>query len=639
METRVGFVAVDYVVFAISVAISIGIGIFQAMAGGKQKTTSEYLVGNRQMSIIPVTLSLIVSFESSIMMLAYPAEVYTYGIMFVMSSLGFLLAVLLGTRIVVPLIHPLKITSVYEYLELRYKSKAVRILGTLLGMLSNVVYMAFVLYGPGLAIEAVTDFPLWASVLCISTASVLYTAIGGLKAVIWTDVFQCFIMFTGVFAVLIKGTYDAGGPREVVDISSRTGRMNFFDFDLDPTVRHTFWGLVIGSAIRLINMTFSQPTVQRICALEKQKDANKMLFVSGPAFLFTLSLACAEGLVAYAYFTTQGCDPIASGDIKKADQIMPYMVFHIFRNTPGMAGLFMAAVFSASLSTLSSLLNSSAAMAEEDIIRQIFRNISDHKATIIAKISVVFFGALGVGLTYFLKNVKGIISQISTSFTSAISGPITGLFLFSAFYPWGTKRSAIIGTLMSVALVFWLTLGQAMSKSLRRAVPLVSGPTDHCYHNSSSMISVNGFTNYTVGYSYYTTEDPLPDESIEPEGLDKYYSISYLWINVLGQAFTIFFGIIVSLIEGVPSSDSVDVRFVLPFFDQFFPCIPKRIRKRLYFGVPFDKREIMLEKYGKDETDVATLNNLGKKNESTKIELLSFQKEGKFLTDEEKTII
>lgn len=69
---------------------------------------------------------------------------------------------------------------------------------------------------------------------------------------------------------------------------------------------------------------------------------------------------------------------------------------------------------------------------------------------------------------------------------------------------------------MSVALVFWLTLGQAMSKSLRRAVPLVSGPTDHCYHNSSSMISVNGFTNYTVGYSYYTTEDPLLDESIEP---------------------------------------------------------------------------------------------------------------------------
>ena len=102
-EKRLGFATFDYVVFAISVAISVGIGIFHAMTGGRQKTTSEYLMGNRKMSIVPVTLSLIVSFESSIMMLAYPAEVYTYGIMFILSSLGFTLAVLLGTRIVVNL--------------------------------------------------------------------------------------------------------------------------------------------------------------------------------------------------------------------------------------------------------------------------------------------------------------------------------------------------------------------------------------------------------------------------------------------------------------------------------------------------------------------------------------------------------
>lgn len=116
-EKGLGFVALDYVVFAITVVISIGIGIFHAMTGGRQKTTSEYLVGNRKMSIVPVTLSLIVSFESSIMMLAYPAEVYTYGVMFVMSALGFTFASMLATRIVVPLIHPLKITSVNEVIN------------------------------------------------------------------------------------------------------------------------------------------------------------------------------------------------------------------------------------------------------------------------------------------------------------------------------------------------------------------------------------------------------------------------------------------------------------------------------------------------------------------------------------------
>lgn len=114
VQESLGFSVADYVIFSLTIAISIGIGIYHAFTGGKQRTASEYLVGNRKMSILPVTLSLIVSFESSIMMLAYPAEVYTYGIMFLLTSLGFMFATLLATRIVVPLIHPLKITSVYE---------------------------------------------------------------------------------------------------------------------------------------------------------------------------------------------------------------------------------------------------------------------------------------------------------------------------------------------------------------------------------------------------------------------------------------------------------------------------------------------------------------------------------------------
>lgn len=609
VQESLGFSVADYVIFSLTIAISIGIGIYHAFTGGKQRTASEYLVGNRKMSILPVTLSLIVSFESSIMMLAYPAEVYTYGIMFLLTSLGFMFATLLATRIVVPLIHPLKITSVYEYLELRYQSKGVRLLGTVLGTLYSLIYMGFVLYGPSLAIEAVTDFPFWASVLCISAASVVYTAIGGIKAVIWTDVFQCLIMFTGVFAVIIKGTIDSGGPREVVDIAISSGRLNLFNFDPDPTVRHTFWGLVIGSIIRLIDMTFRQATVQRICAVEKQSDANKMLYIAGPAFLITLSLACSEGLVAFAYFTTKGCDPIASKAIRKPDQVLPYMVFYIFKETPGMAGLFMAAVFSASLSTLSSLLNSMAAVTEEDIIKQCFKNISDYKATIVAKLSVVFYGVLAVIFTIMIANIEGIISQLSTSFTSAVSGPITGLFLLSVFYPWATKKSAVVGTCVGAALVFWLTLGQSLSKTLRKTQPLPLGPVDQCFANGTSSFMMN-FNMTDVLYSYNVTESPVNVlVNDEPGVLDRYYSISYLWVSALGVTFTVVSGIIASLIEGLPASDSIDVRFVLPFFDQLFPFIPKRIRTKLYLGVPFEKRDTLLENYGEKqfETDINLL--------------------------------
>ena len=109
-----GFVIADYAVFSATIAVSLGIGIYYAFSGGKQKTTSEYLVGNRQMSILPVALSLMVSFESSIMMLGFPAEVYVYGIMYWLISLSYMIAFLLGSRIAVPLFHPLKIKSVNE---------------------------------------------------------------------------------------------------------------------------------------------------------------------------------------------------------------------------------------------------------------------------------------------------------------------------------------------------------------------------------------------------------------------------------------------------------------------------------------------------------------------------------------------
>ena len=109
-----GFVLADYCVFGVTIAISLGIGIYHALAGGRQRTTSEYLMGNRQMKILPVALSLLVSFLDSAMMLGYPAETYVYGMSFWLSNFGVMIVMMLSVRLVVPLVHPLKLTSVYE---------------------------------------------------------------------------------------------------------------------------------------------------------------------------------------------------------------------------------------------------------------------------------------------------------------------------------------------------------------------------------------------------------------------------------------------------------------------------------------------------------------------------------------------
>lgn len=104
----------DYALFGATIAISLFIGVYYALSGGRQRTTSEYLVGGRKMQYLPVAISLLVSFESSIMMLGMPAEMYVYGVQMCISYWGGLLANVMSVFIMVPLLHPLQITSAYE---------------------------------------------------------------------------------------------------------------------------------------------------------------------------------------------------------------------------------------------------------------------------------------------------------------------------------------------------------------------------------------------------------------------------------------------------------------------------------------------------------------------------------------------
>ncbi|GAB1605487.1 hypothetical protein Ahia01_000830800 [Argonauta hians] len=168
-----------------------------------------------------------VSFESSIMMLGMPAEVYTHGFSYVLSMVGYSISQLIASFVFAPFFHRLHITSVFEYLELRYKCKAVRNLGTVLGILSYLCYLGIVLYGPSIALEAVTHFPMWCSIVTVALSSAIYTSMGGMKAVVWTDVFQSLIMYSGMVAVFIKGSILLGGFGRVWQIAKQNDRLYF----------------------------------------------------------------------------------------------------------------------------------------------------------------------------------------------------------------------------------------------------------------------------------------------------------------------------------------------------------------------------------------------------------------------------
>ncbi|XP_021372070.1 sodium-dependent multivitamin transporter-like isoform X2 [Mizuhopecten yessoensis] len=560
-------------------------------------------MGNRHMKVLPVALSLMVTFESSITMLGFPAEVYVHGIMFWWALLAFIFSNFIGVLIWVPLIHPLKVTSVYQYLELRYQSRGIRLMGTSVAGLGTIFYLGIVLYGPAIALDAVTDFPIWASIVLVAAVSVLYTSIGGLKAVIWTDVFQCLVMLIGMFSVIIKGTLSAGGTAKMFEVVGNSGRLNFFNFDPDPFVRHTFWSLLIGSIIRTTGLVFNQSSVQRISSMPTQRAANKVLLFAGPAFTFTMSLAAFEGIIAYAYFHSKGCDPLASKQITNSNQVIPFMVLDIFKTLPGMSGLFLASLFSASLSTLSSGLASLSAQLTEDFIKPTFKSLTDVKITIIAKLSVVVFGMAAVGVSFMIVNIEGPITQVTFSILSAFTAPLTGLMFYSAYFPRATKKGAVAGVVSSMTFIFWISMGQSFSTTLKKTPYLPAGPTDQCAafgENSTSLLNTT--------YLYSSTEPTITPTSVfsgfrENEGLDRLYAISYQWLSTLGIFLFLVIGSLVSYVTGRPNPAEVDVRFILPIIDHLFPFLPKRFRKWCYGGAPFEKRQQLLDNMDKGIMD------------------------------------
>lgn len=194
------FGVADYAVFGGLILVSVGIGIFFAIRDKKHNTSANYFLGNRKMKAFPLGLSFVVTFQSSIMILGTPAEIYVYGMQFGIVIVGVMIAFILSAVIVVPLFHPLNITSVYEYYHLRYGTNLVRYLGVLLGISYYTLYMGVVMFGTALALESTAGLPLWLSIVIFASAAIIYTSIGGFKAVIWTDVFQSIIMFSGILA-------------------------------------------------------------------------------------------------------------------------------------------------------------------------------------------------------------------------------------------------------------------------------------------------------------------------------------------------------------------------------------------------------------------------------------------------------
>ncbi|XP_050399603.1 sodium-coupled monocarboxylate transporter 1 [Patella vulgata] len=553
----------DYVVLASVPVISLMIGLYQGLRRRKQ-TTEDYLMGGRDMSFLPVAFSVLASFLSAISVLGAPVEIYVFGASFWVNALSYFISVPITAHVFIPLFFKLKITSAYEYLELRF-NRVIRLLGCFVFTIQMVFYMAVVFYAPALAFSHVSGLSLWVSVLAVGAACTIYTSIGGLRAVIWTDFFQVLVVISGLLALVIKGTMDVGGLGTVWEKAREGGRLNMFSFDPDPRHRHTVWSLIIGGAVTTLSVyAVNQAMVQRYLCVKNQRTAQATIYFNLPGNIITTTILTLLGLVAYAKY--KDCDPLYSGKITQLDQLVPFMVLETLGVLPGLAGLFVACVFSAALSTVSSGVNALALVYLEDVVKPIYKmkkgnQMADGLASFVSKGLALFFGALTIGLAFLSSLMGRTILHITLSSFGMTGGPLLALFILAMFFPTVNSWGVGVGLISSLVFSFWLGIGTIIS---RPPLPILSLKTSECpitqtvinnitqsvepFVTSTIMYDVdNNMTSYSTGALEASTAAYV--SRYRYTGLEI-YRVSYMWYSSIAVIVGISVALMVSCVSG-----------------------------------------------------------------------------------------
>ncbi|XP_065443397.1 sodium-dependent multivitamin transporter isoform X1 [Chrysemys picta bellii] len=565
-----GFTVADYTVFVLLLVLSSAIGLFYALSGGRQRTVQEFLLANRSMSFLPVALSLLATFQSAVAILGVPAEIYRFGTEYWFLGCCYFLGLLIPAHVFIPVFYRLHLTSTYEYLELRF-NKAVRVCGTVTFIFQMVIYMGVVLYAPALALNAVTQFDLWGAVLTMGLVCTLYTTLGGLKAVIWTDVFQTLVMFAGQLAVIVVGTIKVGGMGRVWQLAADQGKISGIDLNPDPFERHTFWTLAVGGVFMMLSLYgVNQAQVQRYLSSRTEREAVLSCYAVFPCQQVVLGLSCLTGLVMFAYYQEH---PLTAAQSQaSSDQLVLYFVMDVLKDLPGLPGLFVACLFSGSLSTISSAFNSLATVTMEDLIHPYFPGLRESRATLLSKLLALSYGLLCLGMAY-LSSMMGPMLQAAISIFGMVGGPLLGLFCLGMFFPCANPTGAITGLAAGLAMAFWIGIGSLVS-NLRAApsAPPLSNVTD--FPQASNLSTAIATT--------LLTSTPAPKRL---SGLQKFYSLSYMWYSAHNSTTVILVGLLVSLLTGPTKGATVNPRTIYPVLPRLLCCLPQRYRKRLSCGV------------------------------------------------------
>lgn len=444
----------DLIVFLVYMS---GIVLFGAMFYFRNKSPEQYTSGGGRLPSWVVGMSFFATFVSSISFLALPGNAYQGNWNAFVFSLSIPIAALLAVKFFVPLYRSLNSISAYHYLETRFGPWA-RIYASICYILTQLMRTGSILYLLALPLNALLGWSIGWIIVVTGLSIILYSMLGGIQAVIWTDAIQGIILIGGaVLCLVLIFVQIPGGFETVLEYGVADQKFSLGSFDLSFT-ESTFWVMIIyGLFINLQNYGIDQNYVQRYMTTKSLKGAQSSALFGALLYVPVSLLFFLIGTSLYAYFkAVPGLLPPDLMTLDAADKVFP---FFIVNHLPaGVTGLLIAAIFAAGMSTVSTSINGTATIVLTDYYKRYFAKGKSEGASMkVLYGSSFIFGVLGVGIGLAMTGVKSALDAW-WMLASIFSGGMLGLFLLGFMARKAKRMAAALGTAVGVLVIFWMSI-------------------------------------------------------------------------------------------------------------------------------------------------------------------------------------
>jgi solute:Na+ symporter, SSS family len=445
---------IDLTVIAVYVAGCTALG---AWLGSRSQGLKGYFLGESNIPAWAVMISIVATETSTATFLSVPGVAYDGNFTFLQLAFGYLLGRVIVAAVLLPAYFRGQIFTAYQLLQDRFGGPT-RTTASLLFLVARSLGDGLRLFLAATILKHLTGWSVETAIVAVATITVVYTFLGGMKAVIWTDVIQFSVYILGALvALLILAGKLPDGWTELFDTARAAGKFRVLNFTFDLTEKYTFWaGLIGGMVLNTSTHGADQMMVQRYLSARSQRQAATALVASGFIILVQFAFFLFIGVSLWVFYRefppTAGAGSAGAG-IARSDEAFSYFIVHYLPT--GILGLVIASVFSAAMGTLAGSLNSSASSIVNDLYRPVAGKCDERHLMQVSRAMTVVWGLVLTAVAFGARLLEDNVVNNALAIAGLVSGILLGLFLLGILTRRVGQTAALAGVLAGIAAVLY----------------------------------------------------------------------------------------------------------------------------------------------------------------------------------------